>query len=486
MGMTWASTRRCVLVTRPMVSRGRPFVDHRDRKTKVSGRRRVSGAASSSELIVRNNVAPSRSWDVVRSNANSRAVRTHGQCAVRVRFVACRVGPELARGIHMPIRQLTACVALALLTTAVNGRAQELSELSLPPDGMNQKAEVSQWIGLVKVTITYHSPNVHGPSGRDRTGHIWGELVRYGMFDEGFGPSKATPWRAGANETTTVAFSHDVKVGGRDVRAGTYGLFLELQPSGPWTWILSTQTGWGAFQYDPKDAVVRVPATPEAAPYTEFLTYSFENRRLQSAIAVLQWEKQRIALEIAVPNSMQLYVDQIRKDLLGWPGFDYQNWQNAAQFCADNKINLDEALVWAEKAISEPFRNAAQGRKDFYTLRTKSAVLRAMGRDADAESTMDEAVAMADAPVMGIHQYGTALLAAGKKDKAMTIFTQNRQRHPNDAFVTYVGLARGYTALGDTKNAIANWEIALKNIPENQKVNLPVYEQALKALKEKG
>jgi len=29
-------------------------------------------------------------------------------------------------------------------------------------------------------------------------------------------------------------------------------------------------------------------------------------------------------------------------------------------------------------------------------------------------------------------------------------------------------------------------EIAIENIPENQKVNLPVYEQALKALKEKS
>ncbi len=51
---------------------------------------------------------------------------------------------------------------------------------------------------------------------------------------------------------------------------------------------------------------------------------------------------------------------------------------------------------------------------------------------------------------------------------------------------TYVGLARGYTALGDTRNAIANWEIAIENIPDNQKVNLPVYEQALKTLKERS
>jgi len=67
----------------------------------------------------------------------------------------------------------------------------------------------------------------------------------------------------------------------------------------------------------------------------------------------------------------------------------------------------------------------------------------------------------------------------------MTVFRMNRQRHPDEAFVTYVGLARGYTALGDVKNAIANWETALANIPESQKQNLPVYQQALKALREK-
>jgi len=388
----------------------------------------------------------------------------------------------------MFIRRFAWVFTLGSLAFALETRgfAQELSELAIPPNGMNQKAEVSQWIGLVKVTITYHSPNVHGPAGVDRRGHIWGELVKYGLFDDGFGPSTAAPWRAGANETTTIGFSHDVRIGGKDVRAGTYGLFLETAPTGPWTWILSTQTGWGAYQYDPTFDVLRVSADPQPAAYTEFLTYSFDERRLDSAVAFLQWENERVALKIDVPNSLRLYVDQMRKDLLGWPGFNYQNWQTAAQFCADNKINLDEALVWADKAIRDPFRNGAQGREDFYTLGTKAAVLRAMGRDGEADVVMDKAVGMPEAPVIGIHQYGVSLVASGKKERAMAIFTLNRQRHPDDTFVTYVGLARGYTAMGDRKKAIANWEIALKNLPENQKPNLPVYEQALRALKEKG
>jgi hypothetical protein len=48
------------------------------------------------------------------------------------------------------------------------------------------------------------------------------------------------------------------------------------------------------------------------------------------------------------------------------------------------------------------------------------------------------------------------------------------------------GMARGYTAIGDTKNAIKNWEIAIKNLPENQKQNLSFYESELKKLKGGG
>src|SRR5262245_26039911 len=211
--------------------------------------------------------------------------------------------------------------------------AQELSELALPPDGLNQKAEVSQWIGLVKVTITYHSPNVHGGGGADRTGHIWGELVKYGFFDEGFGPSKATPWRAGANENTTITLSHDVKIEGKDLEAGTYALFLEIAENGPWTWIFSTQSaGWGSFQYDAKYDALRVTVQPQDAPFTEFLTYGFDDREPASAVAFLQWEKKRVPLKIEVPNVNEFYVEQMRKNLLSWPGFNYQNWQAAAQF----------------------------------------------------------------------------------------------------------------------------------------------------------
>lgn len=374
-------------------------------------------------------------------------------------------------------------LSLCAMARSVDGQVQ--SELSLPPNGKNQRAEVSQWIGLVKITISYHSPNVHGGGGRDRAGHIWGEFIPYGFFDEGFGPSRSTPWRAGANESTTITVSHDVRVEGKALKAGTYALFLKLEKDGPWMWIFSNRsTGWGSCQYDQKDDALRVSSDPQPAAYTEFLTYGFDQRRPDSAIAFLQWDSKRIPFKIEVPNVNQIYVDQMRRDLQNWAGFNYQNWQTAAQFCADNKINLEEALVWAEKAITEPFRNAVLGQKDFSTLGTRAAVLEAMGKAADAEATMDEAIRLPGTNAFSLYQYCARLLAAGKKERALEIARLNQQQHPEEKFWTYIGLARAYTAVGDKDHAIKNFETALLNVPPSQRSQIPAYESALKKLKE--
>lgn len=376
---------------------------------------------------------------------------------------------------------------LAGLASSRMAAAQIQSELTLPPNGNNQRAEVSQWIGLVKVTVAYHSPRVHFPATNDRTGHIWGELVQYGLFDDGFGPSHATPWRAGANETTTISFSHDVKIDGHDIKAGTYSLFLKLEKDAPWTWILSSATpGWGSFQYDSTSDVLHVSATPATAPFTEYLTYGFDDRLPSSAVAYLQWENKRVSLKIDVPNVNELYLAQIRKDLLSWPGFNYQNWQTAAQFAVINKLDLEEALTWANKAIYVPFRGAAVGREDFSTLQTKAAVLHAMNRDSDADTVMDHALRLPSTTPRDLYAYGMNLLSSGRTPRALQIFKLNRSRYPGEKFWTSLGLARGYTATGEEKTAIAEWEVVLRNVPPAFRANVPAFERALQALKTKG
>jgi tetratricopeptide (TPR) repeat protein len=277
---------------------------------------------------------------------------------------------------------------------------------------------------------------------------------------------------------------HDLKVEGKDLKAGTYALFLDVEKTGPWNWVFSNHLGWGSFQYDPQDDALRVPVTPEDAPFTEFLTYGFDVRRPDSAVAYLQWEKKRIPLKIEVPNVNGLYVAKMRQDLQSWAGFNYQDWQNAAQFCADNKINLEEALQWADKAINGPFRGATIAHEDFSTLSTKAAVLEAMGRESEAVALIEKALHLPGTDAYSVYAYGMGLLRKDKKDKAMKIFAFNRQQHPQDKFWTSLGLARGYTAVGDKKNAIANWEVVLQNIPSNLSNRTAAYEASLKKLKE--
>jgi hypothetical protein len=132
--------------------------------------------------------------------------------------------------------------------------------------------------------------------------------------------------------------------------------------------------------------VLRVPVTPQDSQFIEFLTYGFDERRPDSAVAYLQWEKKRIPFKIEVPNVNEIYVTRMRQELQSWAGFRNEDWQTAAQFYADNKINLEEALTWADKAIFGPFRGATVGQETFTNLRTKAAVLEAMGRDADADA----------------------------------------------------------------------------------------------------
>lgn len=370
-------------------------------------------------------------------------------------------------------------LAIALLILVGSKSFSQGQTITQPPSGGNQKSSVTQWIGPVSVTINYSSPNVTAPNGDDRRGKIWGGPAHFGLIDQGFGSSKAAPWRAGANENTTITFSHDVKVEGKDLKAGTYGLFLIVEKEGPWTWIFSNNSeSWGSYFYSPEEDALRVQSTPKDSEYTEYLTYGFDTRELSTTTAYLQWETKRIPFKIDVPNVAQLYVGIMRNEMRNFAGFDYRNMQIAANYCVANNINLEEALAWATTASTAP-----QGVEEFGTMQTKASVLRALKRDAEADELMAKAINHPTATVQAIHQYGRLLLNDKKNEKALEVFKLNRQRHPEDTFTTYVGLARGYTAVGDKKNAIKNWETAIKNLPENQKQNLAFYEGELKKLK---
>jgi hypothetical protein len=337
---------------------------------------------------------------------------------------------------------------------------------TLPPSGDNNKSIVTQYIGsIVKVTVAYSSPNVHGPDGSDRTGKIWGTPVaHYGLIKQGFGLDNPSPWRAGANESTTIEFSKDVVIDGKPLSAGKYGLFLLLAESGPWTWIFSKNTsGWGSYFYDEKEDVLRVETTPKDHVYTEWLTYEFTDRETDHATLELQWELKSIPMHISVPNIKDLYITQLDKEFQGSTSFTAANFTDAAEWLLQEDYNLPKALEWVNRGIETPFF----GRSDFRSLTTKAQILMKMNKGEEAMASIEKAIHMPDANAGQIHQLGRSLIGIGKKEEALKIFQANYDMNKG-AWPTNVGMARGLSALGRYDEAVKYATAALAEAPDEQ------------------
>ena len=378
-------------------------------------------------------------------------------------------------------------LAVLLLMPAIRAGAQNIT---LPPSGDNPQASVMQAIGPVRVTIDYSSPRVvrgktfDGETVRhelnDRRGKIWGDLVPYGMSDLGFNSCASCPWRAGANENTTFTVTHDVQVQGQKLAAGTYGLHM-IPGKDEWTIIFSRDANaWGSYWYDAKNDALRVQTKPAKSEYHEWLTYEFTERDPAKATVALEWEELQVPVTIEVPNVNELWVESIRKELRGLDGFLWQNWQAAAQFCADNNINLAEGLVWAQRAVSDP--TWAGGDENFLTLTTLARLQEMNGKTADAEKTYAKAYNLPSATPAQLHQAARALQREGKKEQAIKLYQLNAKRFPNQ-WPVHVGLMRAYAAMGDNKKALAEAKLALAQAPDAQ--NKKTLEGAIQKL-EKG
>ncbi len=315
----------------------------------------------------------------------------------------------------------------------------------------SQMATVSQTVGTSTIEITYSRPSVNGRE-------IWGQLVPYGLNNLGFGTSTAAPWRAGANENTTITFSDDVTVEGIDVPAGTYAVFFNVHEGNTAHLILSKKhTAWGSFFYEADDDVVNVEINTTTVPHTELLTFGFPEVTATSATAALMWEKRSFPFTIAVPVT-DIVLTDIRNSLENQPGFNRQTWEQAAAFSANNGGDLEEALGWIDAAIAGQFFS----QKTFANLQIKAGILNQMGKQQEALALMDENMDVGT--IIEVHQYGRQLIANGLMDKAMEVFEYNAQKN-KDTWPVHYGMARGLSAKGDYKNALKHLEKALANAP---------------------
>ncbi|MEQ8924280.1 MAG: DUF2911 domain-containing protein [Fulvivirga sp.] len=338
-------------------------------------------------------------------------------------------------------------------------------------------ASVSQHVGITNIEVKYSRPNVVSPQGQDRTDNLWGSpTVPYGFTNLGFGTATEAPWRAGANENTIITFSTDVKVEGKDLKAGSYGLHIAVYEDNKATVIFSNDTqSWGSYFYNPENDALRVDITTQEVAQTDLLTYTFIEATTSDAVLALDWEKKRFPIKISA-DTPELVYQNFKEKLKGDQGFNIQSWMAAANYLAQNKIHLDDALNYANAAVEGQFFSD----KNFNTLAVKAGVLVAMEKMDEAEKVMDEALTMQGVTINNYYAYGRQLISQDRKEKAMEIFKKASKKW-SDHWLAPHGLARVYSAMGEYKKAAEYETKAIAKAPEASK---PVLEGYLNTLKE--
>jgi hypothetical protein len=324
--------------------------------------------------------------------------------------------------------RLGSLLALATIGWPVASIAQ-VPPLTLPQ--ASPEASVTQTVGLTRLEIRYHRPAVNKRK-------VWGELVPLGEV-----------WRAGANENTTISFSSPVTVEGQKLAAGTYGLHM-IPGEKEWTVAFSNVTSaWGSFSYDEKEDAARVTAKPESAPHQERLSYTFDEPTADSVVLAMRWEKLRVPLAIKIDLGRTV-LESYKAQLRGLPRFGWQGWNQAANWAAQNGIDLDDAMAWVDRSIGM--------NRNFTNLRTKSLVLAKKGDTAAADALSREALSIATE--VEINAYGYQLLGQKQVDEAIAMFQKNVKDHP-DSWNAYDSLAEAYGIKGDKKKALENYTRAL-------------------------
>lgn len=136
-------------------------------------------------------------------------------------------------------------------------------------------AKAQGTIDGVSVTIDYHQPSAKGRK-------IMGGLVPYGEV-----------WRTGANNTTSIEFSQNVKIEGKALAKGKYGLYT-LPGENEWVIIINKTIDWGAYKYKQEDDVLRVTVKPtKTDSFVETFTITVEKDNV-----LLKWENTAVAFKI--------------------------------------------------------------------------------------------------------------------------------------------------------------------------------------------
>ena len=256
--------------------------------------------------------------------------------------------------------------------------ANTLVSAQLKTPQPSPSASIKQTVGLTDVTVDYSRPGMKGRK-------VFGDLVAFGSV-----------WRTGANKATAITLSDDVKIGGKDVKAGKYSIFT-IPGEAEWTVIVNSNTElWGAGGYKQEEDVARFMVKPTKLNDTyETFTIGFSHLTNDAAHVNLMWENTKVSFKIETMANEQVQ-KQINEMLVEGPSAG--TYYGAARYYLDNDKDLKQALTWIDKAIEK--RPEA-----FWYIHQKAKIQGKLGMKKEAIATAEKSMEMAKANKEGDYGY---------------------------------------------------------------------------------
>lgn len=211
--------------------------------------------------------------------------------------------------------------------------------------------EFKQTVGLTEISVDYSRPSMKG-----RTIYSADGLVPFGQI-----------WRTGANQATTIEFSHDVLFNGKDVKAGKYALYT-LPNADKWDVMLYSDLSLGGNtgNYDESNEVVRVSAEPVKMNMSvETFTIDIGQITAHSATLGLIWENTYVPVNIKVHTDKQVdeQIAQFESNPMGQVS---ANYMNSGWYLYTAGKDKEKALSMLSKGIElsqNPFKYFWMNRK---------------------------------------------------------------------------------------------------------------------------
>lgn len=266
---------------------------------------------------------------------------------------------------------------LSLHTTA--------QKISMPAPSPLQT--VNQKFGLGEITIEYSRPSVKG-----RT--IFGDIVPYGKI-----------WRTGANATTKITFTDDVKVEGKEVKAGTYGLY-SIPNKDTWEIMLykDLTLNGNVGDYKTENEIARFKVKSAKMPMKiESLMINIADITATEATVALLWENTAVSFKVTTDIDARVMksIDESMKS-------DKPEYFRAAGYYFDNNKDLKQALTWVDKATAE-------NPKAFYMFYLKAKIEYALKDKAAGKASAEKSIELAkEAKNDDYVALGTKLMADNK------------------------------------------------------------------------